>query len=296
MTSSSLEYVLRETFSSFKRNVLLSLASILTVFVSLVILGFSIFVMANANNMANSIESQLEISVFMDKEITEEQLAYIKTLMEKMPAVASVELVTKEQALRDFEQSMGGNQYKILENLGGVNPLPDKFTVKITDPQQVMEVAAELERFPRVERVRYGQELVEKLLSFTRWLRWIGIVVIAAFTIASVVLISINIKLNVFSRRREIQIMKLVGASDAFIRWPFLLEGLLIGFIGGMMAALVVGFGYNWLVNSIMLTLTFMPIVHDATFFGQVLTGLIVAGMMIGALGSVFSLRKFLRV
>lgn len=296
MTASSFEYLLRETVHSLRRNLLLSLASALTVFVSMVMLGFSFFIMANANNMANSFESQLEISVFLQLEITDAQIEAVRERIEDIPGIASVELVTKDQALVQFGQTMGENKNEIVANLGGVNPLPDKFTVKTADPQQVIVIAEQLKGLDGVGNVRYGQDLVEKLLNFTHWLRWIGMAIIALFTIASIVLISINIKLNVFSRRREIQIMKLVGASNAFIRWPFLIEGMLIGFVGGLLAALVVGSGYHWVVNQVTLTLAFLPVVRSAVFFAQVLSGLILGGMLIGAMGSAFSLRKFLKV
>jgi cell division transport system permease protein len=275
---------------------MLSFASMLTIFVSMVILGASFFFMVNANYMASTFESQLEVSAFLNQDITPEDIERVRGLITVLPEVASVELVTKDQALAQFGQNMGANQSEIIEDLGGVNPLPDKFTIKTTDPQQVITVAQQVETITGVKKVRYGPGVVEPLLKFTQWLRWIGVGIVILFTVASLVLISINIKLNVFSRRREIQIMKLVGASDTFIRWPFLIEGMIIGMIGGILAALTVGYGYNWLVEYLTMTLTFLPVVHNAVFFGEVLTGLILAGMLIGALGSTFSVRKYLRI
>lgn len=296
MTLNSLEYVGRETLLSLRRNPLLSLASALTVLVSLVILGFSVFFMANASNMAKSFESQVEISVFVNKEVTTQQVKDLQGQLESMAGVSSVELVTKEQALEQFGNSMNNKQSNLLENLGGVNPFPDKFTVKTQNAQEVVDIAKEISGMPGVGKVRYGQGVVEKLLSFTQWLRWFGLAVIIAFAVASIVLISINIKMSVFSRRREIQILKLVGASNSFIRGPFLLEGIIIGLVGGILASLLVGLGYNWFVNYVTSTLTFFPIVASASFFGQVMAGLVIAGMGIGAVGSTLSLGKFLKV
>ncbi|MHB8125967.1 MAG: permease-like cell division protein FtsX [Desulfitobacteriaceae bacterium] len=291
----SLRYIMRETFYSVKRNPWLSVASILTVMFSLVILGFSVFFLINASNLAKTFESELEIAVFMQKGITSQQVQDMQMQIEKLPGVASVKLVPKEQALAEMGQSMGGDQGNLLANLGGTNPLPDKLTVKVKDPKEVPLLAGKL-ALPGVEKVSYGQGFVEKLLKFTQWLRWVGIGVITAFAVASTILISINIKMNVFSRRREIQIMKLVGASNSFVRWPFFIEGLILGLIGGGLAAFIVGLIYQWLTLYVRATLTFLPIVQNSLLFWQVLGGLLLSGMAIGAIGSAISLRKFLRV
>jgi len=291
----ALRYILRETFSSVKRNPWLSVASVLTVMVSLVILGFSVFFLINASNLAETFESELEIAVFMNKDITSEQIQDMQTKIKEMPGVASVLFVSKEQALTEMGQTMGGDQSDLIANLGGTNPLPDMFTVKVTEAKDVPVLAGQLE-LPGVDKVRYGQGFVEKLLKFTQWLRWVGISVIIAFAAASIVLISINIKMNVFSRRREIQIMKLVGASNSFVQWPFLIEGMFLGLVGGGLAAIIVGFAYQWLVRYVQSTLTFLPVVYNNLIFWQVLGGLLLSGMLMGAIGSIISLRKFLRV
>ena len=295
MTLNSTRYILRETIHSMKRNPWLSIASVLTVMVSLVILGFSIFFLLNASNMAKSFESELEIATFVKSNTTQAELEGLKTQIQSMPGVASVTVVTKDQALTDFGKTMGGSQSNVLSDLGGTNPFPDKLTVKATNPQKVKALADTMATLPAVDKVRYGQGFVDKLLKFTEWLRWIGLGVVAAFGIAAIVLISINVKMNVFSRRREIQIMKLVGASNSFVRWPFLIEGLTLGLVGGALAAGIVGMGYNWIINYVQSTLTFLPVVQNLLLFRQVTAGLLLAGMAMGAIGSGLSLQKFLR-
>lgn len=294
MSINSLKYILNVVFKSIRRNFWLSLASVLTVMVSLVILGASAFFLVNANNMAKDFESQLEIAVFTQDKLSQAEVQSLQKQIEGMDGVAAVELVPKEQALKDFSQSMGSSN--LVSDLGGTNPFPDKLTVKTADPQQVKTVADQIQGLKGVEKVRYGQGVVDKLLSFTRWLRWIGVGIVLAFAVASLVLISLNIKMNVFSRRREIQIMKLVGASNSFIRWPFLIEGMFLGLIGGLLAILLVGLGYQWLAGYIRSTLTFMPVVQDSYLISQILSVLLFVGMALGAMGSAISLRKFLKV
>ncbi|CAA7599701.1 FtsX-like permease family [Acididesulfobacillus acetoxydans] len=296
MSFSSAKYVLRETLSSVKRNPWLSIASVMTVMVSLIILGFSAFFLANTSNMAQSFESQVEISAFVHTNVPETQVEALETKIKAMPGVASVVLVTKKEGLAQFGQSLGKAGGNLVSDLGGTNPLPDKFTIKAADPRRVKTLAAQLQQFTELKSVRYGQGVVDRLLQFTRWLRWMGAGVIIAFGAAAVVLISINIKMNVFSRRREIQIMKLVGASNWFIRWPFLVEGLFLGLAGGILATVLVGTGYNWLAGYVSSTLAFLPVVRSAWLFWQVQTTLLVLGMVIGAAGSALSLRKFLNV
>ena len=295
MTLNSIRYILRETFNSVKRNPWLSIASVLTVMVSLVILGFSVFFLANASNMAKSFESQLEVAAFVKSGTAPADIEALQTQIKGLPGVASVTIVTKEQALTDFGKTMGDSQSNLLTDLGGTNPFPDKLTVKATDPQNVKALATTMSALPGVDKVRYGQDFVDQLLRFTQWLRWIGLGVVGAFGIAAIVLISINVKMNVFSRRREIQIMKLVGASNSFVRWPFLIEGMVLGLIGGALAAGIVGMGYNWITMYVQSTLTFLPVVQNGLLFRQVSVGLLLAGMAMGAIGSGFSLQKFLK-
>lgn len=288
-------YIFRETVNSMKRNPWLSLASVVTVMVSLVILGYSIFFLANASNMANSFESELEVAAFVQISATPAEVRDLKSQIEEMPGVESVTWTTKDEALEDFGKTMSGSQSDLLADLGGTNPFSDKLTIKAADPKDVVALAGSVEAIPEVHKVRYGQGFVDQLLKFTQWLRWIGFGVVAAFGVAAIVLISINVKMNVFSRRREIQIMKLVGASNGFIRWPFLIEGLVLGLIGGILAAVIVGMGYNWITIYVQSTLTFLPVVQNEVLFHQVSVGLLIAGMAMGALGSLFSLQKFLR-
>lgn len=296
MKLNSLRYIIRETLNSVRRNPWLSAASVLTVMVSLIILGFSVFFLANAANMAKTFESELEIAVFIEKNVAPQQLDSLKTEIQKMPQVASVSIVSKEQALVEFGKTMSSGNNNLLEDLGGVNPFPDKLTVKASDPQAVSELATRIKTLTGVENVLYGQDFVDKLLQFTHWLRWVGIGVIIAFAIASIVLISINIKMNIFSRRREIQIMKLVGATNGFIRWPFFIEGMFLGLVGGALAAGTVGVTYDWLSGYVLSTLTFLPVVQNPLLFWQVLGGLLLSGMVIGAIGTAISLRQFLKI
>ncbi len=292
MSFNSLRFILSQALLSLIRNIWLSLASILTVTISLVLLGSSIIFLANTANIAQTFESQVKIAVFLDDSLNDVKTKDIENQIKSIADVATVAFTSKDQAILDLQNSMGTRS--LLEDLGGKNPLPDKITIVATDASLVENIAAKVKKIEGVKNVSYGQGILEKLIAFTHWLRWIGIGVVAAFSCASLLLITLNIKTNVNHREKEIQIMRLVGASNSFIRWPFFIEGLVIGLIGAGLAILVVGFSYNWLLQYIITSLAFMPIVASQLFIITVLLVMLLAGMFMGALASVFSVRKFL--
>lgn len=294
MAFNSAGYVLVQALLSLKRNIWLSIASVLTVMISLTLLGFAVFFLANTTHIADTFESQVEIAVFLNASLERDQVLDLQHQLETLEGVASVTLTTREQAVVEFQESMGSSS--LLEDLGGINPFPDKLTITATEARLVQQIAEQVSGTSGVDKVRYGQGILEQLITFTNWLRWIGIGVVAAFAFASFLLITLNIKTNVNSREKEIQIMRLVGASNSFIRWPFFLEGLTIGFLGGLLAVIVVGASYSWLLQYIINTLAFMPVVASQQFIIQVLLLMVLAGMAMGALASAFSVRKFLKI
>ena len=187
-----------------------------------------------------------------------------------------------------------GEQGDILEGLEEKNPLPDTFRIKTQTVEQVVPLARELAAYPRVDQVRYGQGVVEKLLDLSRWVRTAGLVTMVLLAIAAVFLIATTIRLSVFARRKEIGIMKFLGATNWFVRFPFLLEGMFLGLAGALLAVVAVYYGYQSLVKNIQVSLPFMQLVTDHSLLVPMLEGLLVLGLALGALGSLISLRKFL--
>ncbi|NLP43479.1 MAG: ABC transporter permease [Peptococcaceae bacterium] len=293
MNLNTVKYVFVQAFSSLSRNIWLTTASILTVMLALTLLGSSILFLANTTNVAETFESQIEIAAFLDEDLSEDEVDEIKNQIMRLPGVADIRLTTPEEALAELQESMGTTT--LLEDLGGVNPLPAKFTVMATDAHLVKGIALQIEKIDGVAKIRYGQGFFEKLIGFTDWLRWIGLIVVIVFSFASLLLIAMNIKTNVNSKEREIQIMRLVGASNSFIRWPFIIEGLLLGLFGALIAVAIVSLSYNSLLQYIISSLSFMPVVADPSFIQLVLLIMLLYGMGIGVLASIISLSRFLR-
>lgn len=291
----ALKYFFREAFTSIMRNSWLSISSIGIVMVSLIILGSSLLLVINADRLAGSVESSVEITAFLEENVGKIDRDETEKKIKNVPLVKTVEFISKEQALKDMKESFG-DQADILESLEKDNPLPDAFRIKTERAEDVPETAKKIETIKGVEQVRYGQGVVEKLLSVTRWVRLASMVTLTFLTLAAGFLIATTIRMSVFARRREIGIMKILGATNWFVRFPFVLEGIVLGLAGGLLAVLAVDLGYLSLVNKIRLSLPFMQPVADPRLVLGVLGAMLGLGITIGALGSWFSLRKFLKV
>lgn len=294
MRLNTIKYYFREATQSIFRNSWLSVASVGVVAVSLLILGCSLLLVLNANSIAANLESSVEISVFVKDKTTPAQIKELEAKLKAMPDMAQVEFVTKQQALEEMRKNFGDKK-DILAGLEDKNPLPDAFRVKTRTVDQVAPLARQLESLAQVDQVRYGQGVVEKLLALSRWVRTAGLVTMVLLGIAAIFLIATTIRLSVFARRKEIGIMKFLGATNWFVRFPFLLEGMILGLVGSMLAVVSVYFGYLSLIGNIQLSLPFMQLVTDRDLINPLMEGLLVLGLVIGALGSMISMRRFLK-
>jgi len=290
----TLRHSFKEALRSIKRNGLMSIVSITTVMVSLLILGILILLVSNVNFMADNLEKKLEISVYLEDNLSDAQLRLLKMDIEKIAGVKSVKFVSKEEGLENFKAQIGDNGeiFSLLEK----NPLPDTFEIKTDQPEMIKSISEKIAKLDGVSEVEYGREVVEKLLKVTNAIQKIGAILIIALVIATVFLISNTIKLTVFARRKEIHIMKLVGATNWFIRWPFIFEGMILGFIGAMLASLILLEGYQLLVKNLYNTIPFIPLVAPSSISTHAMSVLIVLGIGIGIIGSVLSMRKFLKI
>ena len=295
MSFSTKEYFIKETYKSIRRNGFMSFASISTVAVSLLVLGMFLMIFLNTNNLAQYLESQVQVSVYMQDSATDKELAAVKEKLTKMPGVVKVTQVSKQQALERFKKRLG-DQEQLLNSLGKDNPFPNSFEVQVDSPERIKVLTPQLSQLPKVETAKFGQEVVEHLFQLTKILRFGGILLVVFLAMATLFIISNTIRLTVFSRRKEVIIMKYVGATDWFIRWPFLLEGMTLGFFGAVVAFILINSIYSGLLERIHATLAFLPLLPTSPLLLYVDLFLLVAGTGIGALGSYISLRKFLRV
>jgi len=289
------EYFIKEAVGSLKRNRLMSLASISTVSLSLLILGMFLVMVLNLNNMASNLESQVQISVYLNEGLSDMEIREVGTRITKLAGVNQVIFINKEEALNRFKQRLG-EQQSILKALDGNNPLPNAFEVKMDKPEGVKPVAQAIAQFKGVENAKFGQEVVEQLFALTKMVRIFGVVLIGFLALAALFIISNTIRLTVFARRKEIGIMKYVGATDWFIRWPFLIEGMILGFGGALVAVVLLNQLYGALIKQVYESLAFLPLIPQYPFITTISIVLMLVGTLIGALGSNISLRKFMQV
>lgn len=278
-----------------KRNGLMTLASISTVALSLFMLGVFLCGVMNLNNMASNLENQVQLSVYLKDGLTTEQIMETGKQIKAIPNLKQLEFVNKEQAMKDFKERLG-EQQQLVNALDGVNPLPNSYVLTFENPEDVKTTAKLVTTFSGVESTHYGQDIIEELFRITQVIRFGGIVLIAFLAGATLFIISNTIRLTVFARRKEIAIMKYVGATNGFIRWPFLIEGMLLGLIGAIIAVACVGWLYNFITLEVARSLAFFPLVPMFPFFYDVILYLLAGGIVVGAIGSTISLRQYMKV
>lgn len=289
------EYFIAEVLRSLKRNNWMSFASIGTVAVSLFVLGVFLILVLNMNRMASTLESQVQISVYLQDDMKKSAIDDLEADITKMQGIETVKFVDRTEAKERLSERLGDQKY-LLDALGDKNPLPDAFEITVTQPDMVETAAKAIERMDGVESAKYGQDVVEHLFDITRLMRIFGVLLMALLAGATLFIISNTIRLTVFARRKEIAIMKYVGATDWFIRWPFLLEGVVLGFVGGLIAALALRSFYAAMAAKIYNTLAFFPLMPQYPLMNYVTVAIMLSGMIIGAIGSTISLKRFLKV
>ncbi|MBS4204993.1 permease-like cell division protein FtsX [Lederbergia citrea] len=285
---------LKESFKSLRRNGWMTFASVSAVTVTLLLVGVFFVIMMNMNKFANDIENDVEIRAHIELKTSAEDQADLKQKIEKLNLVESVTFSSKESELEHLIQTMG-DDWELYEQ---ENPLHDVFIVKTKNPVDTPIVAKEIQKFEFVHSAVYGETKVENLFNILKTSRNVGLVLIIGLLFTAMFLISNTIKITIFARRREIEIMKLVGATNWFIRWPFLFEGIWLGILGAALPIGIVASGYYYaydfmaarIPGQLITPLQYTPFVY------QVSLVLLIMGVLIGGWGSFISVRRFLKV
>ncbi|MFP7492353.1 permease-like cell division protein FtsX [Terribacillus saccharophilus] len=286
---------MREGSKNIFRNGWMSVASIGAVTVTLILVGVFLAVVFNLNKFASNVESDVEMTVYLDPTLGQDQVQAMQGELESVDKVGSVTYSSKEEQLNQLMEDMGQTEWDLFEQ---DNPLSDAYVVKTSNPHDTAPVAEEIGKLDGVDNVNYGEGTVENLFTVSKYARIIGTILIVGLVFTAIFLISNTIKITIIARSREIGIMKLVGATNSFIRWPFFIEGLLLGVLGAIIpVALVLG-GYYYLSNNLTdnISIGFVEILPYAPFAFQLAGILLAIGAVIGVWGSVMSVRKFLKV
>ncbi len=293
----ALGYSIEEAVVELWRNRLVNLVSIATIAVSLFILGIFLSVSANLNELMEGWASRVQITLYIDGATGSAEEETLRHLLAKSPEVESFEYVSKEAAVLRFRSYFP--ELEALPDLLETNPLPASFEVSVADayraPEQVRAFATRLDAVEGVAEVDYDLLWIERLSSIIELTRVLGLGVGAALVVASVFTIFNVIKLTVYGRQDEIGIMRLVGATHAYIRGPFLVEGILQGGLGGLLALAFLYLSHQFLLTEALRSFQLLPAANWLHFVPPSTWLLIVAGgMVVGLLGSLLSVRKFL--
>jgi cell division transport system permease protein len=277
------------------RNRILSIATVSTVAICILILGMAILMIINAGTFMQRLESDVEIIAYLDNSLNKNEIADIKTDIKNVGGVKSIVFVSKNEALKKLEKKFGEDKYDLSETLNK-NPLPDSYVIKAQDPHNVARLAKKVGQMQGISKVNYGQGVVERLFKVTKWIRITGMILIVLLAMGAVFLIATTIRLSIFARRKEVYLMKLIGATDWFVRWPFFIEGILLGAAGGLIAIAVLAFGYGSLLQNMGKALFFIPMVSSKGLLVDLYLTLVATGALLGVIGTSISLRRFMNV
>ena len=302
---SSFIYFIKEALRGFAPHLSTTLGSIITIFLSLFVIGVFLVGAAVIENVVSSVESEVTITAYLSDDVSDSQVSSLTSEIKAIDGVSGVSYVSKDQALENF-RAMSSNP-EIVDQLDGANPLPASLTIELSDPQMVESVADQIvanstfkkacdEPSKPADSLKYGQKTVERLFQLTSYVRYIGLALIVLLIFIAMVFINNTIRLAILARRKEIAIMRLVGASNGFIRGPFLMEGAMHAIIGSLLAIGSIELIHRVALPKVQSALTFLPMDVAGQTYVLIYVGLLVAGLVIGLIGSAFAMRRYLKV
>ncbi|MBC7087578.1 MAG: ABC transporter permease [Tissierellales bacterium] len=280
------------------RNRSMGLASVTSISAVLMILGIVLVLILSINNVVNDTKLKFdEVEVFLEDDITDFQMTTVEETAKSIPGVISIIYRSKEQALELMKQDWGEDAY-LLEDLE-TNPLPNSYIIKVQDLELAENLVNSIKTLDGVEEVKYYKDIIDRLLTFANYIRIGGMIIIAVLVFVSIFIISNTIKLTVSSRKREINIMKYVGATNSYIRGPFIIEGVLFGLFGAVISIFIVYYAYSYLyanMNESFYNMFTFYLISPESILSDIAIIFLTIGAGIGAMGSILSLKKFLNV
>lgn len=291
--------IVKQGFQGMWRNRGMGLASIGSISAVLMILGIVLILILSINNLVLEVKTKFdEIQVYLEDGLTDSDLDSIEESIKSKDGVLSVVFRSREQGLEIMKEQWEEDSY-VLEGLEEDNPLQDSYIIQLEDIGYADSVVNSLKKMGGIEDVRYYKDIIDKLMIFANYIRFGGIAVIGILVLVSVFIISNTIKITVASRKREINIMKYVGATNGYIRGPFIIEGILFGLIGAILSIMLVNYGYGYFFKSVsdkLYVLFTVYLVPPSLLIKDITIMFTAIGVGIGALGSIVSLKRFLNV
>ena len=289
---------IRDAFKSVFRNFSLSIASVSCISITLVVIAISLVASLNVNNFTETIKKDVTIIAFVNPKATDLDIEQIDASLRKIKNIESITLKTKQQEKKELMQ-----ESEVFENIMNdwndeESPLKDSFLIKVSKLEEIKDTVSKIKKIELIDVVNYGESMVEKMLNAFKVVRNVTIIIVIALVLVNVFLIVNTIKLTIFSRKREISIMRLVGASNLSIKYPFVIEGMVIGMIGSIVPILIVIYGYTYLYNYFdgVLFSHLIKLIKPQPFIYMVSLIVLIIGMIVGMIGSSRAVRKYLKV
>ncbi len=295
MNLNSVWYIAKETGRNLVYNIWMTLASVSTVAISMFVLSFFLVLTVNMTHLTTVLQSQVEMRVFINANVPRHSEMTLLKQADQWPGVRKIQFFTKQQAADSLKKEFP-DQRDLLTLISKSNPLFDGFNVYTKNPNEIPALAVRFQHEKAVHNVVYEGQVVSRLSRLSVIMKWVGWAVELLLGLATLFIIVNTIRLAVFARRREVAVMKLVGATDWFIRWPFVLEGLVLGIVGAGVADLVVSQGYHWLIMAATGALPFWPMAPYAQVMAKTWDFTLIGGLVVGGVASIVALRRFLKV
>lgn len=285
-------YFVAEAGAGFRRNGLMTAAAVTTVTVALITVGAAVLGSLNLSHLAATLDAQVEVVAFLRDGLNPAAVGRVQHAVGALPGVAGVQFVGRAEALARLQRRLG--ESAAFAELGGGNPLPDSLEVRLADARMSAAVAAAVRRQAGVDEVTYGAQVVDRLLALTQGLRLVAVLLTVFLAAVALIVVVNTLRLTVIARRQEIEIMGLVGATRWFIRWPFVLEGMLQGLVAAAAAACLLAAVYAVGASRLASSLPFLPVVPASAALIPLSAAVIIGGAAVGAAGSLIAVRRFL--
>lgn len=292
-------YLIGEGLGNVFKNKKSTFSALLVMCISMLVFGLFFLIGENVNHIMATVESSQEIQVFVKNEATDEEIKKVGEQIKSIEGVNNIVFVSKDEALDTMQDRLGEKGY-LLGELEETNFLPASYKITLTDLKLANQVESKINELENIKKITSSNETMSKLLEIANGIRIITAVILVGLVIGSIFIIANTIKLTVYARRKEISIMKYVGATNSFIRWPFIIEGIVIGIFSALISVLVVGGGYKIiatkLLESSLMSKLEITLVSFGDMFSLIIMVYLILGIGIGIIGSSLSMRKYLEV
>ena len=296
MKISTIKYFIIDALKSLKRNKTVSIASVATVAATLFILGVFLLIVFNVNAGVQELGAKLEVKIYLNDSVTISDKSAIERALNNVKGVTEVRFEDKTDALNKVKQQFGSDSKSLVQGFEKTNPFPNSYVVRVDKPEVVSSVVKAATGLKGIEQIKDVRDVVNKIIKITDTLKIIGFVLFVILISVSLFLIGNTIKLTVYSRKKEIGIMKFVGATDWFIRWPFIIEGMLLGISGAIISTGVLYYAYRLVFLKYTSAILGVTLMNPQFILSTILWQFMLGGLIIGAVGSSISIRKFLIV